>query len=184
MNVFWGHASGFAICTPIKSIKSHFHTHFLIFLQSTGLIALLPVIAKDHFQGNAHIFTLLLSCLGLGAIIAGSQLPRLKNYLSTNQLANYGIILLSISSTAVVLSLNLWFASVFMLICGIAWISVANSLTTSAQLCLPSWVRARGMSIYHMSIMAGAALGAAVWGKLPLKPMLALVLFLAQSLAC
>jgi MFS family permease len=149
-----------------NQLKAIFIRTFLFFLQSTGLIALLPVIAKDHFQGNAHIFTLLLSCLGLGAVIAGSQLPRLKIYLSTNQLANYGIILLSISSTAVVLSLNLWLASVFMLICGIAWISVANSLTTSAQLCLPSWVRARGMSIYQMSIMAGAALGAAVWGKI------------------
>ena len=86
--------------------------------------------------------------------------------LSTNQLANYGIILLSISSAGVVLSLNLWLASVFMLISGIAWISVANSLTTSAQLCLPSWVRARGMSLYQMSIMGGSALGAAIWGKI------------------
>ena len=149
-----------------NQLQAIFIRTFLFFLQSTGLIALLPVIAKEHFQGNAHIFTLLLSCLGLGAVIAGSQLPRLKMRLSTNQLANYGIILLSISSAGVVLSLNLWLASVFMLISGIAWISVANSLTTSAQLCLPSWVRARGMSLYQMSIMGGSALGAAIWGKI------------------
>ena len=53
-----------------------------------------------------------------------------------------------------------------MIISGMAWICVANSLTTSAQLSLPSWVRARAMSLYQMSLMGGSALGAAIWGKL------------------
>jgi hypothetical protein len=34
-----------------------------------------------------------------------------------------------------------------------AWITVANSLTVSAQMALPDWVRARGMSIYQMALM-------------------------------
>jgi MFS family permease len=138
---------------------------FLFFFQSTGLIALLPVIAKDHFHGDAHTFTLLLSCLGIGAIFAGSQLPRIKKRIKPGDLVNYGLILLTIASTAVVLAPNLWLASPLMMICGMAWISVANSLTTSAQLTLPSWVRARGMSIYQMSLMGGSAFGAATWGK-------------------
>ena len=48
---------------------------------------------------------------------------------------------------------------------GMAWITVANSLTVSAQLALPDWVRARGMSIYQMAIMGASALGAALWGQ-------------------
>ena len=48
---------------------------------------------------------------------------------------------------------------------GMAWITVANSLTVAAQMALPDWVRARGMSIYQMSLMGGAAVGAAVWGQ-------------------
>jgi len=43
---------------------------------------------------------------------------------------------------------------------------VANSVTVAAQLALPDWVRARGMSIYQMAIMGGSALGAFVWGRL------------------
>jgi MFS family permease len=139
---------------------------FLFFFQSTGLIALLPVIAKAHFEGDAHTFTLLLSCLGLGAIIAGSQLPRLKKRFNLSDLINYGLILLSLASTGVVLAADLWLASFLMMICGAAWIAVANSLTTSAQLTLPGWVRARGMSIYQMGLMGGSAIGAAMWGKL------------------
>jgi hypothetical protein len=52
-----------------------------------------------------------------------------------------------------------------MFVCGMAWISVVNTLTVSAQLALPDWVRARGMSIYQMAIMGASALGAATWGQ-------------------
>jgi quinol monooxygenase YgiN len=46
-----------------------------------------------------------------------------------------------------------------------AWITCANSLSVSAQLSLPDWVRARGMSMYQMAIMGASALGAALWGQ-------------------
>jgi MFS family permease len=52
-----------------------------------------------------------------------------------------------------------------MVLAGAAWISVANSLTVTAQLTLPDWVRARGMAIYQMALMAGSGLGAALWGQ-------------------
>ena len=52
-----------------------------------------------------------------------------------------------------------------MLVAGWRWISTANSLTVAAQLALPDWVRARGMSIYQMALMGGAAAGAALWGQ-------------------
>jgi hypothetical protein len=48
----------------------------------------------------------------------------------------------------------------------LAWIVTANSVSVSAQLSLPNWVRARGMAIYQMSIMGGSALGAFIWGRL------------------
>jgi len=52
-----------------------------------------------------------------------------------------------------------------MFVVGMAWISVANSLTVSAQMAMPDWVRARGMSIYQMALMGGAAAGSLLWGQ-------------------
>ena len=46
-----------------------------------------------------------------------------------------------------------------------AWIATANSLTLAAQMALPNWVRARGMSMYQMAIMGATAAGAAAWGQ-------------------
>jgi hypothetical protein len=135
-------------------------------MQSSSLLALLPVIAKDHFQGNANTFTILLSCLGFGAIVIGSQLQALRARWNPNELANYGIIFLSIGSVGVVLVPNIWYAAPFMIMSGMSWFCVGNSLSTASQLSLPNWIRARGMSFYQMSLMGGSALGAFVWGKI------------------
>ena len=58
-----------------------------------------------------------------------------------------------------------WVAVPAMLAAGMAWITVANSLSVSAQMSLPNWVRARGMASYQMAIMGASALGAALWGQ-------------------
>ena len=52
-----------------------------------------------------------------------------------------------------------------MAVAGMAWIATANSLTLAAQMALPNWVRARGMSIYQMCLMGGSAVGSLLWGK-------------------
>jgi quinol monooxygenase YgiN len=52
-----------------------------------------------------------------------------------------------------------------MAVIGMAWISVANSLTVAAQQAMPDWVRARGMSMYQMSLMGAAAAGSLTWGQ-------------------
>ena len=65
----------------------------------------------------------------------------------------------------VVLSPTLWVSVPAMALAGAAWIGTANSLTVAAQMALPNWVRARGMSIYQMALMGGSASGAALWGQ-------------------
>ncbi len=48
----------------------------IFFLQSIALLALLPLVAQQLHGGGAGTFTLLLAAMGLGAIIAASQLPQ------------------------------------------------------------------------------------------------------------
>lgn len=149
-----------------KPMRSILIRSFLFYMQSSSLLALLPVIAKSHFDGDANTFTFLLSCLGFGAIIVGSQLHYLRGKFTPQQMASYGIIFLSIGSAGVVLAPNLWYATPIMIMSGMAWFSVGNTLSTASQLSLPNWIRARGMSFYQMSLMGGSALGALVWGKI------------------
>lgn len=137
---------------------------FCFYLQSSGVLALLPIIAKSNLDGGANTFTLLLSFLGIGAIFSGYLLPRLRASFNTTQLANYGVFILALATLGLAFSSNLYLASLMSFFCGMAWMCIANSLTTSAQLSLPDWVRARGMSLYQIGLMTGSATGAATWG--------------------
>jgi MFS family permease len=76
-----------------------------------------------------------------------------------------GAALQSAGSLTVAFAPNIYVAVPAMFVAGVAWITVANSLTVSAQMGLPDWVRARGMSIYQMALMGSTAAGAALWGQ-------------------
>jgi len=136
------------------------------FVHATALIALLPLVAKRMVDGGAGVFTLLLAALGLGAIIAATQLPKLRTRWTRDQLALRGSILQSVATAVVAVSDHMWMALPAMFLGGSAWIVAANSVAVSAQLALPDWVRARGMSIYQMAIMGSTAAGAVIWGYL------------------
>lgn len=137
----------------------------VFFLHSTALLALLPLIARNLHTGDAGTFTLLLASMGAGAIGAALYMPRLRQWLPRDSLVLRATVLQSASTAVMALAPNVWVAVPAMLINGAAWITCANSLSVSAQLALPDWVRARGMSIYQIAIMGGSALGAALWGQ-------------------
>ena len=138
----------------------------LFFLHSTALLALLPLIARGLHGGDAGTFTLLLASMGMGAIAAALNLARLRQMLPRDTLVLRSTILQSLSTVIVAFAPNAWIAVPAMALNGAAWITCANSLSVSAQLSLPDWVRARGMSMYQMAIMGASAAGAAIWGQL------------------
>ena len=138
----------------------------LFFLHSTALLALLPLVARGLDGGDAGTFTLLLASMGSGAIVAALFLPRLRQMMDRDTLVLRSVMLQSASTFAMALAPNAWVAVPAMILNGMAWITCANSLSVSAQLALPDWVRARGMSMYQMAIMGASALGAALWGQI------------------
>jgi predicted MFS family arabinose efflux permease len=153
----------------------------LFFMQSTALLALLPLIARGLEGGGAGSFTLLLACMGAGAVAAASQMTRLRERFSFDRMVRDGSLLQVVAVLIVVFAPNVWMAAPGMLLAGAAWITVANSLTVSAQFALPDWVRARGMSIYQMGLMGGAAIGAALWGQVASHTTLRTALLLSAA---
>ncbi len=137
---------------------------FLIFFHFTGLLALLPLVAQG-LGGGAGGFTLLLACMGLGAITVAMLLPRLRQRLPAEKLLVLGTLIQAGVTAAMAITPSLWWAAPIMYLAGMVWLANANSLSVSAQMALPDWVRARGMSVFQMGIMGGSALGAAVWGQ-------------------
>jgi MFS family permease len=137
----------------------------LFFLHSTALLALLPLVARGLHGGDAGTFTLLLASMGAGAIVAAAYLPRLRQMMPRDTLVMRSTLVQSASTAVMAFAPNIYVAVPAMLLNGMAWIVCANSLSVSAQLSLPDWVRARGMSMYQMAIMGASAGGAALWGQ-------------------
>jgi len=137
----------------------------VFFLHSMALLGLLPLVARGLPGGDAGTFTLLMASMGSGAIVAALALPRLRQAYGRDQLVVGGAVVQSAATAVVSMAPNAWVAVLGMLAAGMAWIIAANSLSVSAQMSLPNWVRARAMATLQMAIMGSSALGAALWGQ-------------------
>jgi MFS family permease len=185
---------------PLRAVLTRV---FVFFLQSTALTALLPLVAQRMVgvdvgvgvgieagvavhaatAADAGTYTLLLASMGVGAIAAALSLTRWRRHFDRDSTLNAGVVAHALATAWMAWAPNLWVAIPGMLVAGAAWISVANSLTLSAQLALPDWVRARGMSIYQMALMGGSAAGAALWGTVAGQTSVTTSLWVASALA-
>ena len=138
---------------------------FVFFLHSSALLALLPLVARGLHGAGPGTYTLMLACIGGGAGFAAMYFPRWRQHFNRNQFVVAGTLTHAAMSVVVVFAPNLWIALPAIAVLGMAWISTANSLTLAAQVALPNWVRARGMAIYQMALMGGAAAGSLLWGQ-------------------
>ena len=138
---------------------------FLFFLQISALVAMLPLIALQLHGGGAGTFTVMLACMGAGAIGAVMAFPWLRARFGADAFVLGGTLLHALASCAVVLAPWPGLAFPAMVLAGMALIATANTLAVAAQLVLPDWVRARGMSFYQMALMGGSAAGSMLWGQ-------------------
>jgi MFS family permease len=138
----------------------------LFFFNSAPQLALLPLLAKSFPQGGAQTYTLLLAMMGLGAITSVIFLPRIRGSRSPDRLVTESTMLNIGAAMVVAVAPNVWIAAPAMFLAGVGWLGAANTMTVSAQLGLPDWIRARGMAIYQMAMMGGSALGAGIWGRI------------------
>jgi MFS family permease len=137
----------------------------LFFFHSTALMALLALVARGFEGGGAGTFTVLLASMGAGAIASSVVLPKLRARYTRDQLVQGGSVLNALTTAAMAFIHVDALAVPVMFLGGASWLTTANNLSVSMQTGLPDWVRARGMSIYQMTIMGGSALGAALWGQ-------------------
>lgn len=136
---------------------------FVFFLQTAALLALLPLVAK-RLQGGEATYTLLMCGMSVGAIVTAAGMPRWLSRFRTLTVVRAGTLLYAAGAIAAALAPNIGVALLAMLPAGAAWFAVSSVLTTSAQMALPDWARARGMALHLMAVMAGYAAGAALWG--------------------
>jgi MFS family permease len=136
---------------------------FFMFASATW--SLFPLIVRRELGRGPEIYGLLLTCIGLGAVGGAMLLPRIRAKISRDVLVAGASGLYALAALALALVHNVGLLAVAMLATGVAWISILSALQVSAQLTLPSWVRARGLAAFVVVFMGGMTLGSILWGQ-------------------
>lgn len=134
------------------------------FLFASGYWALLPLVARERLGGGAGAYGILLACLGAGAVAGALALPKIRRRFSPDALVVGSSLGTAVMVAGFAFAPNLDVAMPLMLVAGAFWVAVLSTLNVSAQVALPAWVKARGLSIYFVVFNGGLALGSPLWG--------------------
>ncbi len=137
-------------------------TAFIIFASSVW--ALLPLIARYELAGSPGTYGLLLTSVGVGAVIAAIVLPYIRRYTTRGHLVFIATLAYALTTLAIAMIRNEMLLCIIMATCGAAWLTVLSSLQVAAQISVPAWVRGRALSLYIMIFFAGMTLGSLLWG--------------------
>ena len=136
---------------------------FFAFASATW--SLFPLIVRRELGRGPETYGLLLTCIGVGAVVGALLLPRVREKLSRDAVVAAASVLYALAALALAHVHDLVLLAVAMLATGVAWIAILSALQVSAQMALPPWVRARGLAAFVVVFMGGMALGSVSWGQ-------------------
>jgi MFS family permease len=133
---------------------------------ASAVWALLAVVARQDLRQGAMAYGILNGCLGAGAVVGASFLPRLRQHLSANMIVAGSSAVFAGTLATLGLARSVALIVVSLLAAGFAWTSALSTLNVTVQISTPPWVQARALGTYQMIFWGGVASGSAFWGFL------------------
>jgi MFS family permease len=133
---------------------------------ASAVWALLPLIASQELGGDARLYGGLLGGIGVGAVAAMLGLPRITRRVPRDRLLAGAFLVYAAANGVLAAFANVYAAGLAVLLVGASWMAVLSGMQVAVQTALPSWVRARGLALYWMVLMACMAAGSLGWGHL------------------
>jgi len=133
-------------------------------MTGSGVLALLPVVARDHLGTGASGYGLLLSAFGIGSVIGALFIPSLQKKLAIDTMVGTAQVMFALCVVVVGIGRSVHLVGSAMLLAGFSWIVVAVNHNVSVQMCSPDWIRGRTISIYFLVFQGSLALGSWITG--------------------
>jgi hypothetical protein len=134
------------------------------FLFASAYWALLPLVAREQIGGGPDLYGVLLGVIGAGAVAGAFLLPWAKARFGADRLMALGAFGQALAMVLYGLAREPITALAASAIAGASWIGALATLSVSAQVALPDWVRARGLALYTTVFFGCLTLGSAAWG--------------------
>ncbi len=151
------------------------------FLFASSYWALLPLVARERIAGGPGLYGLLLGVIGAGAVGGAFFLPWLKTKLGPDRLMALGALGQAVAMALYGLAREPATALVASAIAGASWIAALATLSVSAQVALPDWVRGRGLALYTTVFFGCLTVGSAAWGEVAVWVGLPIALVVAAA---
>jgi MFS family permease len=133
---------------------------------SSGLMALMPLVAKELLGGGPLVYGLMLGAFGIGAVTGAIGAARLRRAYSTETIVRVACIAFAVAAAVSGLSRHLPATMAGLLLAGAGWVLALATFNVAVQLSAPRWVVARALSLYQMAAFGGIAGGSWLWGVL------------------
>ncbi len=128
------------------------------------VLALLPILVRDLFDGTAIMYGLLFGAFGLGGIAGALGSGHIRARLSTEATARSAFVGFAACATLLSLSPGPWLSAIALTAAGALWVITLSMFNVCVQLSTPRWVAGRALSLYHTANFGGQASGAWVAG--------------------
>jgi predicted MFS family arabinose efflux permease len=162
---------GGAILTGLRYARHNVHLRRTLmraigfFLFASAYWALLPLVAREQIAGGPSLYGVLLGVIGASAVGGAFFLPYLKSKLGPDRLMALGALGQAVAMVLYGLAREPLVALAASVVAGATWIGALATLSVSAQVALPDWVRGRGLALYTTVFFGCLTLGSAVWGE-------------------
>ncbi|MBE0390287.1 MFS transporter [Flavobacterium sp. PL002] len=127
---------------------------------------LIPVFAKDIFNGNAQTFSWFESAAGIGAIISAIYLANIKSVENINKVMIGASVILGFSILVIAISSNIIITLLCMILSGIGMMGQTSSINIYIQTKSSSKMRSRSISYYMMAFQGMIPVGSLIIGYL------------------
>lgn len=135
-----------------------------LFVGTSSVVALLPLVARDRLGLEAGGFGLLAGALGLGAVAIVPALPRIRRRMPLERLALVAAAVWSATVVVVASARGLAPAAAAVAVGAAATMASLNGQFSTFIVRLPDALRGRGSSLAMLVVWLGASVGASLWG--------------------
>jgi MFS family permease len=131
---------------------------------ASGLVALMPLVARNLLNGGPVVYGLMLGAFGVGAVAGAIGAARLRRSFSTEAIVRMACVAFAIAAAIAGQSVSLPVTMAGLLLAGAGWVLALATFNVSIQLSAPRWVVGRALSLYQMAAFGGIAGGSWLWG--------------------
>lgn len=136
----------------------------MVSLMSSAITVLMPVFAAEMHQGGARIMGLLMSAMGVGALLGALRLAARSSAAGLEWVIGWAGLSLALCAILFATVHVLWLALPVLMVAGYAHTSVASSANATIQLHTDDALRGRVMSIFSMIFIGLMPIGSLLGG--------------------